>query len=200
MPRISQFILVVSMLTVILISNILVQYPVRIWGLENLLTWAAFTYPIAFLITDITNKIYDPKRAKMVVYWGFFFAVVLSIYYSSPRIAFASGAAFIISQLLDIKIFTYLKRFHWWKAPLISSSIGSLIDTVLFFSLAFSVSFSFLGTADTFSIEKIGILNSDIFLISRWMLWGLGDFCVKLLVTIILLIPFRVLYLRLINH
>ena len=200
MTRIVQSALILSMLLVILISNVLVQYPVRIWGLENILTWAAFTYPIAFLITDITNKIYDPKRAKIVVYWGFFFAVILSIYFSSPRIAFASGTAFIVSQLIDINIFTHLKKLRWWKAPLISSSIGSLIDTLLFFSLAFSLSFSFLGMSDGFFTEKIGLFNSDTIFISRWIFLGLGDLCIKLLVTIILLVPYRVLYLRLLNH
>ncbi len=200
MTRIVQSALILSMLLVILISNVLVQYPVRIWGLENILTWAAFTYPIAFLITDITNKIYDPKRAKIVVYWGFFFAVILSIYFSSPRIAFASGTAFIVSQLIDINIFTHLKKLRWWKAPLISSSIGSLIDTLLFFSLAFSLSFSFLGMSDGFFTEKIGLFNSDTIFISRWIFLGLGDLCIKLLVTIILLVPYRALYLRLLNH
>ena len=131
-------ILVCFMLAVILVSNILVQYPIFIFGLEDILTWAAFTYPIAFFITDITNKIFGVQKARKIVYWGFFFAVILSIYLATPRIAIASGTAFIISQLLDIYIFSRLNKYDWWKAPLISSTIGSSIDTILFFSLAFS--------------------------------------------------------------
>ena len=87
--------MVVCMLLVILVSNILVQYPIHIWGLEDILTWAALTYPLAFFITDITNKIYGVHKARRIVYWGFFFAVILSIYFSTPRIAVASGTAFI---------------------------------------------------------------------------------------------------------
>ena len=137
--------MVVCMLLVILVSNILVQYPIHIWGLEDILTWAALTYPLAFFITDITNKIYGVHKARRIVYWGFFFAVILSIYFSTPRIAVASGTAFIISQLLDIYIFSRLNKYDWWKAPLISSTIGSSIDTILFFSLAFSINFSSLN-------------------------------------------------------
>ena len=187
--------MVVCMLLVILVSNILVQYPIHIWGLEDILTWAALTYPLAFFITDITNKIYGVHKARRIVYWGFFFAVILSIYFSTPRIAVASGTAFIISQLLDIYIFSRLNKYDWWKAPLISSTIGSSIDTILFFSLAFSINFSLLGNADSFAIEKVNLLT-DVINISRWVLWAFGDFCVKLIVAFILLAPFRIFYLK----
>ncbi len=188
-------ILVCFMLAVILVSNILVQYPIFIFGLEDILTWAAFTYPIAFFITDITNKIFGVQKARKIVYWGFFFAVILSIYLATPRIAIASGTAFIISQLLDIYIFSRLNKYDWWKAPLISSTIGSSIDTILFFSLAFSINFSLFGNIDNFAIEKVGIV-SDTMYVSRWVLWAFGDFCVKLIVALILLAPFRMFYLK----
>ena len=121
------------MVTVILVSNVLVQYPVMLWGLENLLTWAAFTYPVAFFITDITNRIYGEVAARRIVYWGFLTAVILSFYFATPRIAIASGSAFLVSQLIDIQIFTKLSKFKWWQAPLASSTMGSIIDTILFF-------------------------------------------------------------------
>ena len=119
-----KLLLISCMISVILVSNILVQYPVMIWGLENLLTWAAFTYPVAFFITDITNRIYGVITARKIVFWGFFTAVILSFYFATPRIAIASGSAFLISQLMDIQIFTKLSKYQWWKAPLASSTLA----------------------------------------------------------------------------
>tara|TARA_B100000927_G_scaffold63125_1_gene49513 strand:+ start:4394 stop:5002 length:609 start_codon:yes stop_codon:yes gene_type:complete len=190
-----KFLLSLCMVTVILISNILVQYPVMLWGLEDLLTWAAFTYPVAFFITDITNRTYGVMAARRIVYWGFFTAVILSFYFATPRIAIASGSAFLLSQLIDIQIFTKLSKFQWWKAPLVSSTLGSIIDTILFFTIAFSVTFSMMGYEDSFATENIAIL-SGLVESPRWVMWAFGDFSVKLFVAMILLIPFRVIYYR----
>ncbi len=187
-----KLILISCMISIILVSNILVQYPVMIWGLENLLTWAAFTYPVAFFITDITNRIYGVITARKIVFWGFFTAVILSFYFATPRIAIASGSAFLISQLMDIQIFTKLSKYQWWKAPLASSTLGSIIDTLLFFTIAFSLTFSFMGYEDSFATESI-ILSGSLE-VPRWLMWAFGDFAVKLLVAFILLLPFRLIY------
>ncbi|MAU57954.1 MAG: hypothetical protein CBB88_07655 [Rhizobiales bacterium TMED28] len=193
MPNSRKLLLISCMISIILVSNILVQYPVMIWGLENLLTWAAFTYPVAFFITDITNRIYGVITARKIVFWGFFTAVILSFYFATPRIAIASGSAFLISQLMDIQIFTKLSNYQWWKAPLASSSLGSIIDTLLFFTIAFSLTFSFMGYEDSFATESIIILSGSLE-VPRWLMWAFGDFAVKLLVAFILLLPFRLIY------
>jgi len=185
--------LATAMVVVVLISNILVQYPVQLFGLQDLLTWAAFTYPIAFFVTDLTNRYCGPQTAKKVVYVGFTIAVVLSILFATPRIAIASGTAFLASQILDIYIFRKYIKHTWWKAPIISSALGSLLDTTIFFSIAFSLNFSFLGYSDSFATDKV-----PAFLIQmeapRWVMWAIGDLIIKLLVAIVLLIPFRIFY------
>jgi uncharacterized PurR-regulated membrane protein YhhQ (DUF165 family) len=186
--------LATSMVAVVLVSNILVQYPVQFLGLQDLLTWAAFTYPIAFFVTDLTNRYYGLQTAKRVVCVGFTIAVVLSILFATPRIAIASGTAFLASQIMDIYIFRRYIRHTWWKAPIISSALGSLLDTTIFFSIAFSMNFSFLGYGDSFATEKIPAFLIEIE-ISRWIMWAIGDLIVKLLVAIVLLIPFRIFYL-----
>jgi len=186
--------LTTCMVLIVLVSNILVQYPVQFFGLEDLLTWAAFTYPITFLITDLTNRYCGPQIAKRVVYVGFTFAVLLSILLATPRIAIASGTAFLASQILDIYIFRRYIKETWWKAPIISSAFGSLLDTTLFFSIAFSVNFSFLGYSDSFATEQIYTFLNHIE-IPRWGMWAIGDLIVKLLVAIMLLIPFRIFYI-----
>lgn len=186
--------LATSMVVVVLVSNILVQYPVQLLGLQDLLTWAAFTYPIAFFVTDLTNRYYGLQTAKRVVYVGFTIAVVLSILFATPRIAIASGTAFLASQIMDIYIFRRYIRHTWWKAPIISSALGSLLDTTIFFSIAFSLNFSFLGYGDSFATEKIPVLLIEIET-SRWIMWAIGDLIVKLLVALALLIPFRIFYI-----
>ncbi|MGB0574322.1 MAG: queuosine precursor transporter [Hyphomicrobiales bacterium] len=186
--------LATSMVAVVLVSNILVQYPVQLLGLQDVLTWAAFTYPIAFFVTDLTNRYYGLQTAKRVVYVGFTIAVVLSILFATPRIAIASGTAFLASQIMDIYIFRRYIRHTWWKAPIISSALGSLLDTTIFFSIAFSLNFSFLGYGDSFATEKIPVLLIEIET-SRWIMWAIGDLIVKLLVALALLIPFRIFYI-----
>ena len=173
------FILAFLMALVVASSNYLVQFPVKYIGLENVLTYGAFTYPIAFLITDLSNRRYGKNIAKKIVYLGFALGVFLTFYFStnysdiiSIRIAFGSGIAFIVSQLVDVNIFDRLRKKIWFAAPLVSSLIGSIIDTFLFFSI------SFYGT---------GI---------NWITLSFGDLFVKVSVSLIMLIPFRLLLFR----
>ena len=155
----------IAMTAVVVASNILVQFPINDW-----LTWGAFTYPIAFLVTDLSNRSLGPARARRVVYVGFAVAVLLSIVLATPRIALASGSAFLIAQLLDIAVFDRLRRGVWWQAPVVSSGIGSVTDTAIFFSLAFA------GTG------------------LPWVTWGLGDLGAKVAMALLLLvIPSRIL-------
>ena len=172
------FILSSAMALVVLLSNFLVQFPVKYFSLENLLTYGAFSYPIAFLITDVANKKYGKNLAKRIVYLGFVLGVFLTFYFStnysdliSIRIAFASGAAFLVAQLVDVNIFDKLRKKIWFVAPLVSSLVGSIIDTFLFFSI------SFYGTN------------------INWITLSLGDLLIKILVAIVMLIPFRILIL-----
>ena len=161
---------------VVLISNYLVQFPVNHYGLQEILTYGAFTYPIAFLITDLSNRFYGKIVARNIVYIGFFIGVSFSLFFStnfsdliSVRIAIGSGTAFIVAQLLDVQIFDKLRNKIWFVAPLTSSFIGSAVDTFLFFSI------SFYGTG------------------APWITLSLGDLVIKILVTLIMLIPFRLL-------
>ena len=167
---------------VVLVSNYLVQFPIKYYGLEKILTYGALTYPIAFLITDLTNRRYGKKIARKIVYFGFFLGVFLTIFFStnfsdliSIRIALGSGTAFIIAQLIDIQIFDKLRNKIWFIAPLTSSLFGSVIDTFLFFSI------SFYGT---------GV---------NWVSLSLGDLMVKIIVALAMLIPFRILMSKLLS-
>tara|TARA_A100001011_G_scaffold382122_1_gene451436 strand:- start:691 stop:1206 length:516 start_codon:yes stop_codon:yes gene_type:complete len=159
---------------VVLASNFLVQFPVKYYGLEDFLTYGAFSYPVAFLITDLANRSYGKFVARKIVYIGFAIGITFTLFFStnfsdliSIRIAIGSGSAFIVAQLLDVKIFDQLRKKTWYVAPLTSSVIGSTVDTFLFFSI------SFYGT---------GI---------PWITLSLGDLAVKILVALVMLIPFR---------
>tara|TARA_B100000686_G_C16593981_1_gene864968 strand:+ start:59 stop:646 length:588 start_codon:yes stop_codon:yes gene_type:complete len=170
------FILAFLMASVVVLSNYLVQFPVNYMGFQDLLTYGAFSYPIAFLITDLSNRRYGKTAAKKIVFFGFILGVILTFYFStnysdliSIRIAFGSGTAFLVAQLIDINIFDKLRKKIWYVAPLISSLIGSSIDTFLFFSI------SFYGT---------GI---------NWITLSFGDLFVKIFVALMMLIPFRIL-------
>ena len=170
------FILALSMALVVTLSNYLVQFPVIYIGLEELLTYGAFSYPVAFLITDLSNRRYGKNTAKKIVYLGFILGVILTLYFStnysdliSIRIAIGSGTAFLIAQLIDINIFDKLRNKIWFTAPLVSSLIGSSVDTFLFFSIAF------YGT---------GV---------NWVTLSFGDLIVKIFVALLMLIPFRLL-------
>lgn len=156
---------VAAMAAVVACSNVLVQYPVGEW-----LTWGAFTYPVAFLVTDLTNRAYGPGKARRVVYAGFALAVLLSVLLASPRIAAASGVAFLVAQLLDVSVFDRIRHAGgWWMPPLVSSLVASAVDTALFFSVAFA------GTP------------------VPWVTLALGDYAVKVALALSMLIPFRVL-------
>ena len=161
---------------IVVISNYLVQFPIQQFGLAEILTYGAFTYPITFLITDLANRAYGKVVARKVVYVGFIIGILLTLFVStnfsdiiSIRIAIGSGLAFFISQNLDIKIFDYFRKKRWFVAPLTSSTLGSIVDTFLFFSIAF---------------YSTGV---------PWITLAIGDLIVKLTITLIMLIPFRLL-------
>tara|TARA_B100000945_G_scaffold100473_1_gene78910 strand:- start:224 stop:775 length:552 start_codon:yes stop_codon:yes gene_type:complete len=161
---------------IVLSSNFLVQFPVNYLGLNEILTYGAFSYPIAFLITDLANRTFGKIISRKIVYLGFLIGILFTLFFStnfadliSIRIAIGSGSAFLVAQLLDVQIFDKLRKNSWYVAPLISSSIGSIVDTFLFFSIAFA------GT-------KI-----------PWVTLSLGDLAVKLFVALVMLVPFRLL-------
>ena len=192
-------ILVYSLLmtAVVVASNILVQYPLsgELAGIQlgDLLTYGAFTYPVAFLVTDLTNRQFGPRTARKVVFIGFVVGVALSFVTSSPRIAVASGSAYLVGQLLDISVFNRLRQLAWWKAPLIGSILGSIMDTVIFFSLAFAPIFSLIGPNDGFAIEWAPVLGVFAAEAPRWISWAIGDFSVKMLVGVVMLLPYGAL-------
>jgi len=161
---------------VVLASNYLVQFPITYYGLEEILTYGAFSYPVAFLITDLANRSYGKIIARKIVYIGFVIGIVFTLFFStnfedliSVRIAIGSGTAFLVAQLLDVQIFDKLRKKKWFVAPLTSSLTGSTIDTFLFFSISFYAT---------------GI---------PWVTLSLGDLAVKVLVALLMLIPFRLL-------
>jgi len=164
---------------VIIISNYLVQFPINKFNLQNILTYGAFSYPITFLITDLANRRFGKKKARRLVYFGFTVGILLTLFVSvnfedviSIRIAVGSGTAFLVAQLVDIEIFQRLRNNAWFVAPITSSVLGSIIDTFLFFSI------SFLGT---------GI---------PWVTLAFGDLFVKCLMALLMLIPFRILIIK----
>ena len=174
------FLILASLMAlVIVLSNYLVQFPVNYVGLQDIFTYGAFSYPIAFLITDLANRRYGKIVARKIVYIGFILGVTLTLYFStdfsnliSKRIAIGSGTAFLIAQLLDVQVFDRLRKKVWFVAPLASSLIGSCIDTFLFFSIAF------YGTE------------------VNWITLSIGDLFVKIFVALVMLIPFRILLSR----
>ena len=161
---------------IVITSNYLVQFPINYYNLQELLTYGAFTYPITFLVTDMSNKAYGKELAKKIVYLGFIVGVLITLFLStnfedliSIRIAFGSGIAFLFAQILDVQIFDKLRNSKkWFIAPLTSSIIGSAIDTMLFFTISF--------------------YNTEV----PWVSLAFGDFLIKILIAIIMLIPFRI--------
>ncbi|MDA7734216.1 queuosine precursor transporter [Candidatus Pelagibacter sp.] len=161
---------------VVLSSNYLVQFPINYYGLSEILTFGALSYPVAFLITDLANRFYGKFVARKIVYFGFFIGIIFTLLFStnfadliSIRIAIGSGVAFITAQLLDIQIFDRLRKKKWFVAPLTSSFIGSTVDTFLFFSISFYAT---------------GV---------PWITLSFGDLAVKLFVSLVMLIPFKIL-------
>ena len=156
-----------AMVVVVTASNVLVQYPINDW-----LTYGAFVYPVSFLVSDLCNRRLGVSAARRVVLAGFVVALVLSAVLATPRIAIASLSAYLVAQLLDVQLFNALRRLSWWRPPLISSTVASTVDTALFFGIAFA------GTG------------------LPWVTWALGDYAVKLLMALLMLIPFRALMRR----
>ena len=174
----NKYFLVLSILMglVVLASNYLVQFPVNYYGLQDILTYGAFSYPVAFLITDLANRSYGKLIAKKIVYIGFIIGILFTLFFStnfsdliSIRIAIGSGVAFIVAQLMDVQIFDKLRERKWFIAPLISSLVGSTIDTFLFFSISFYAT---------------GV---------PWFTLAIGDLMIKIIVALIMLVPFRLL-------
>lgn len=182
---------VLAMCAAVAASNILVQYPVHYYGLQDILTYGAFTYPFAFLVNDLTNRRFGPLAARRVVYAGFALGVIMSVWLASPRLAVASGSAFLFAQLLDISVFSGLRRLRWWKAPLAAALCGSVLDTVLFFSLAFAAPFSVLdtafGMADSSLTDQVQWFGTTVPL---WLSLALGDFGVKVIMAVVMLVPY----------
>jgi queuosine precursor transporter len=188
---------ILAMAAIVVASNILVQFLFGDW-----LTWGAFTYPFAFLVTDLMNRLHGPSRARRVVLAGFAVGVVCSLVGSqiqgdfgplvSPRVALGSGAAFLVAQLVDIFVFDRLRMGAWWRAPFVSSLVGSALDTLIFFSLAFSASLAWIAPQIdvTWANEGAPLLSvGPVF--PLWVSLALADFGVKLALALIALVPFR---------
>lgn len=188
---------VALMAAVVVLSNVLVQHPFAYTlgrlDLADILTWGAFSYPLAFLVTDVTNRLLGPRAARRVVYLGFAIAIVLSWWLSAPRIAIASGTAFLIGQLVDIGVFNALRYRSWWKAPAFSSLLGSAVDTFVFFTLAFAPALVLFGANDPFAIEPAPLLGLYPVEALRWISWALGDLAVKQSIAVLALLPYRVI-------
>lgn len=194
---------ILAMAIIVLASNILVQY-----SLGNWLTWGAFTYPFAFLVTDVMNRVYGAGPARMVVLAGFVVGVFCSLVGTQIvgefgplvtfRIALGSGIAFLVAQLVDVAIFSAMRSAEWWRAPLVSTVIGSVLDTVLFFGIAFSAALSFVDPA-----TDVGWANERVALLGVgpqapfWVSLAAADWLVKLALALLSLAPFRLLVLRL---
>ena len=176
----SLFILALFMALFVTASNFLVQFPIKFFSMEEILTYGAITYPVTFLITDLANRRFGKFIARKIVYLGFLLGIFLTLFFStnfsdliSIRIAFGSGTAFLVAQMLDVQIFDRLRKKVWFAAPFASSFIGSLVDTFLFFFIAF--------------------YGTNI----NWLTLGVGDFIVKIFISLIMLIPFRILMTKL---
>ena len=198
---------VIAMAAIVVASNILVQFLFGQW-----LTWGAFTYPLAFLVTDLMNRLYGVAAARQVVFAGFVVGIICSVIgtqimlegdgFTYPavtlRIALGSGVAFLTAQLLDVSIFDRLRDGAWWRAPLASTLIGSTIDTALFFTIAFSAGLSFVEPANdvSWANEALPLLGSGP-VAPLWMSLAVADWAVKLSLALIALIPFRILVARL---
>lgn len=194
---------IIAMAAIVVASNILVQFLYGQW-----LTWGAFTYPFAFLVTDIMNRVYGQTAARRVVLVGFVVGLVCSLIGTqimgefgplvTIRIAIGSGAAFLVAQLLDVAIFSALRDGKWWRAPLASTLIGSTVDTVLFFSIAFSGALSFISplTDVSWATEALPLLGSGP-VAPLWVSLAVADWAVKLSLALIALVPFRLITARL---
>ncbi len=189
---------ILAMAAIVVASNILVQF---LFG--NWLTWGAFTYPLAFLVNDLMNRIYGPAAARKVVWAGFAVGVASSLVATAfdattLRIAMGSGIAFLTAQMLDVSIFDRLRDGRWWRAPLASTLVGSTVDTALFFTIAFSASLAFLNPADDISwaAEVLPLLGWGP-AVPLWVSLAVADWTVKLALALLALVPFRILVKKL---
>lgn len=194
---------ILAMATIVVASNILVQFLFGQW-----LTWGAFTYPLAFLVTDVMNRVYGPALARRVVFAGFLVGVACSLIGTqihgefgplvTLRIAIGSGLAFLTAQLLDVAIFDRLREGVWWRAPLASTLIGSTVDTALFFTIAFSGWLVFLEPANdvSWANEMLPMLGAGP-VVPLWVSLAVADWGVKLSLALLALIPFRIIVRRL---
>ena len=188
---------VLAMATVVVASNILVQF---LFG--NWLTWGAFTYPFAFLVTDLMNRLFGPSQARKVIFAGFVVGVISSLIGTqimleygpavTLRIAVGSGTAFLTAQLMDVFVFDRLRNKAWWRAPLVSSLVGSSLDTAIFFTIAFSAALAFLEPANdvSWANEALPLLGFGP-VVPLWVSLGVADFMVKLALALVALAPFR---------
>ena len=195
---------ILAMAAIVVASNILVQYQLGNW-----LTWGALTYPFAFLVTDIINRLYGPGAARRVVAAGFAVGVACSLIGSqiqgefgplvTPRIAIGSGLAFLTAQLLDVTVFNRLRRGAWWQAPIFATLAGSVLDTMVFFSVAFSAALSFVHPATdvAWANEALPLLGRGP-VVPLWVSLAAADFGVKLAIAVVALIPFRLIVARVI--
>ncbi|MBK5932743.1 hypothetical protein C8N32_10461 [Rhodovulum imhoffii] len=193
---------ILAMAAIVVASNILVQFLFGQW-----LTWGAFTYPLAFLVTDVMNRVYGPRTARKVVFAGFVTGVICSFVGTqisgefgplvTLRIALASGTAFLTAQVLDIVIFDRLREGRWWRAPVVSTLIGSSVDTALFFTVAFSASLTVLEPANDvgWANEALPLLGVGP-VVPLWASLAVADWCVKLALALAALIPFRLIVRR----
>lgn len=192
---------IAAMAAIVVASNILVQFLFGQW-----LTWGAFTYPLAFLVTDVMNRIYGVAAARKVVFAGFVTGVICSLIGSQImlefgpavplRIAVASGTAFLVAQMCDVAIFDRFKSGRWWRAPLISTLVGSALDTALFFTIAFSAAIPFFGAdadaAINWSWEGVPFMGAGA-VVPLWVSLAFADWCVKLALALLALVPFRII-------
>ena len=177
---------VLAMGAVVLLSNVLVQYPINDW-----LTWGAFSYPVAFLVSNLINRRFGPGPARRVAWIGFAVAVLLSVWVATPRIAIASCSAFIVAQLLDITVFDRLRRnVTWWKAPFVSTLFGSTLDTAIFFSIAFSTALIWIepGNDVSWAAGPVPLLGFGTE-VPFWVSLAVADWMVKVAVDVIALLP-----------
>jgi uncharacterized integral membrane protein (TIGR00697 family) len=194
---------ILAMAAVVVASNILVQFLFGQW-----LTWGAFTYPLAFLVTDVMNRVYGPSAARRVVFMGFAVGVACSLAGTqimgefgplvTLRIAMGSGLAFLAAQLLDVAVFDRLRTGAWWRAPLASTVLGSTLDTALFFSIAFSGALTFLEPANdvSWANEALPLLGAGP-VVPLWVSLAVADWGVKLSLALLALVPFRLIVARL---
>ncbi|QPC85687.1 queuosine precursor transporter [Mesorhizobium sp. NBSH29] len=208
---------VLAMALVVVASNVAVLFPVQgqvgQLSLADILTWGAFTYPISFLITDLANRRYGASVARRIVFIGFMAAIAASIIVPPllfkygfiafetdagrlMRIAMASGSAFLLGQMLDVTVFDWLRKKAWWQAPVMGSLVGSVVDTTIFFSVAFAASFALLGPQDGFALEHAPIFGVMDETAPRWVSWALGDLGMKLSIAVLALVPYRLIAAR----